>query len=42
MKEIVLLGATGSIGTQVLEVIKNNENFSLKGMSFGKKYKKSN
>lgn len=41
MKEIVLLGATGSIGTQVLEVIKNNENFSLKGISFGKNIKRA-
>lgn len=41
MKEIVLLGATGSIGTQVLDVIKDNRNFSLKGFSFGKNIKRA-
>ena len=34
MKEIILLGATGSIGTQCLDVIRGNK-FILKGFSFG-------
>ncbi|HHU55156.1 MAG TPA: 1-deoxy-D-xylulose-5-phosphate reductoisomerase [Acholeplasmataceae bacterium] len=36
MKNIHLLGATGSIGTQVLEVIKSLDGFSVKSISFGK------
>jgi 1-deoxy-D-xylulose-5-phosphate reductoisomerase len=36
MKNIIVLGATGSIGDSVLSVIKQNENeFSLHGISFG-------
>ena len=35
VKNIILLGGTGSIGTQVLEIIKNNPNYNLYGFSFG-------
>lgn len=35
MKNIILLGATGSIGTQVLDLIRENENYTLKAFSFG-------
>ena len=36
MKNIIVLGATGSIGDSVLSVIKQNENeLSLHGISFG-------
>ena len=38
-KNIYLLGATGSIGSQVLEIIRNSE-FVLKGCSCGKNIKK--
>lgn len=41
MKEIILLGATGSIGCQVLDVIKDNKEFLLKGISFGNNIKKA-
>lgn len=41
MKEIILLGATGSIGCQVLDVIKYNNEFLLKGISFGNNIKKA-
>lgn len=41
MKEIILLGATGSIGCQVLDVIKDNNEFLLKGISFGNNIKKA-
>ena len=35
MKEIILLGATGSIGTQALEVIKNNKEFKVNAITVG-------
>ena len=35
VKNIILLGGTGSIGTQVLEIIKNDINYNLYGFSFG-------
>ena len=41
MKEIILLGATGSIGTQVLDIIKENKDFLLKAISFGKNKEKA-
>lgn len=41
MKEIILLGATGSIGSQVLDVIKNNGDFKLIAISFGKRINKA-
>ena len=38
MKKICLLGASGSIGTQTLEILKNNpKDFSLVGFSIGEK-----
>ena len=37
MKQIILLGATGSIGTQTLDIIRNHaDRFSLNAFSFGK------
>lgn len=36
MKKIFLLGATGSIGSQVLDVIRGNEDFSLQSISVGR------
>src|SRR6056297_1647341 len=37
MKRIILLGATGSIGKQTLEIIEQNTNeFELVGISYGK------
>ncbi|HEY8445435.1 MAG TPA: 1-deoxy-D-xylulose-5-phosphate reductoisomerase [Bacilli bacterium] len=41
MKNIFLLGATGSIGTQVLEVIKQLENYQVKSISVGKNINKA-
>ena len=42
MKNIILLGSTGSIGTQVLDVIRKNKNkFKLIGMSLGSDLQKS-
>lgn len=38
-KTIVILGATGSIGLQTLEVIKKLNNFKVKGIAFGKNKK---
>ena len=35
MKEIVILGSTGSIGTQTLEVIKNNSGLNVKALAAG-------
>ncbi len=35
MKQLALLGATGSIGTQVLDIIRNNPNYQLKSIAFG-------
>lgn len=35
VKNIVLLGGTGSIGTQTLEIIKDDVNYNLYGFSFG-------
>lgn len=39
MKNILLLGATGSIGSQVLEVIKDNKEYKLKSIAIGKNIK---
>ena len=36
MKNIFLLGASGSIGTQTLDIISNNSDFCLKSISIGK------
>ncbi|MFY9421922.1 MAG: 1-deoxy-D-xylulose-5-phosphate reductoisomerase [Bacilli bacterium] len=36
MRDICLLGATGSIGTQVLEIIKGNKEYRLRNIAFGK------
>lgn len=41
MKEIILLGATGSIGTQVLEIIKHNNEYKVKAISVGHNIKKA-
>lgn len=38
MTEFILLGATGSIGTQTLDIIKNDNNFNLLGFSFGENF----
>lgn len=35
MKNVLLLGATGSIGTQVLDLIRENEEYCLSAFSFG-------
>lgn len=35
MKEIVILGSTGSIGTQTLEVVKNNNDLHIKALAAG-------
>ena len=35
MKEIILLGATGSIGTQALEIIKRPHEYQVEAISFG-------
>ena len=35
MKEIVILGSTGSIGTQTLEVVKNNSGLHVKALAAG-------
>lgn len=35
MKNFILLGATGSIGTQVLDIIRSDNNFRLLGFSYG-------
>jgi 1-deoxy-D-xylulose-5-phosphate reductoisomerase len=39
MKNLCLLGATGSIGTQVLEIIREKNIYNLKSISFGKNIK---
>ncbi|MBQ2891609.1 MAG: 1-deoxy-D-xylulose-5-phosphate reductoisomerase [Bacilli bacterium] len=42
MKNIILLGATGSIGTQVLDIIEQNPNeYTLKAFSFGHNIKRA-
>ncbi|MBM7552716.1 1-deoxy-D-xylulose-5-phosphate reductoisomerase [Thalassobacillus pellis] len=42
MKQITLLGATGSIGLQTMEVIRNHpDNFQLYALAFGKNVKKA-
>lgn len=35
MKEIIILGSTGSIGTQTLEVVRNNEDMHIKALAAG-------
>ena len=41
MINICLLGATGSIGTQTLDIIRNDKNYCLVAFSFGKNIKKA-
>lgn len=41
VKNIILLGGTGSIGTQVLELIKDDVNYNLYGFSFGDNVEKA-
>ncbi len=41
MKEIILLGATGSIGTQALEIIKHNNEYKVKAISVGHNIEKA-
>ncbi len=41
MKNVLLLGATGSIGTQVLDVIRTNAEYCLKAFSFGNNIEKA-
>lgn len=41
MKNIFLLGATGSIGTQTLQIIKDDNNFCLKSIACGKNINKA-
>ena len=41
VKNIILLGGTGSIGTQVLELIKDDVNYNLYGFSFGDNIEKA-
>lgn len=41
MKNIILLGATGSIGSQVLDILRENSEYKLKSISFGKNIKKA-
>ena len=41
MKTILLLGATGSIGAQVLEIIRENKDYKLKSISVGKNIEKA-
>ena len=41
MKEIILLGATGSIGTQALEIIKRHKEYRVNSISFGYNMKKA-
>ncbi|MGD9604826.1 MAG: 1-deoxy-D-xylulose-5-phosphate reductoisomerase [Bacilli bacterium] len=35
MKNIALLGATGSIGTQVLDIVRGNKDYKIKSLAFG-------
>lgn len=41
MKNVILLGATGSIGSQTLDIIRNNPEYSLVAFSFGHNIKKT-
>ena len=36
MKKIAILGSTGSIGTQTLEIIRNNEDLSVVALAAGR------
>ena len=40
MKKIAILGSTGSIGTQTLDVVRNNEGLQVVGLSAGKNIEK--
>ncbi|MFV0380204.1 MAG: 1-deoxy-D-xylulose-5-phosphate reductoisomerase [Anaerorhabdus sp.] len=40
MKKLMILGVTGSIGTQTIEIIKNSKDFEVIGISAGKNIKK--
>ncbi len=39
-KEIIILGSTGSVGSSVLSVIKNNKNFKVRLLSSNNNVKK--
>lgn len=41
MKNMILLGATGSIGTQTLDIIRNNNDYRLVAFSFGNNVNKA-
>lgn len=41
MKKIILLGATGSIGTQVLEIVRENKEYELVSISVGRNIEKA-
>ena len=42
MKDLYLLGATGSIGTQTLDIVRQNKDkFNIKAMSVGRDLEKS-
>src|SRR5690554_7703 len=40
MKNLMLLGATGSIGSQVLEILRESKEYNLKSIAVGKNIKK--
>ena len=42
MKKIVIFGVTGSIGTSALDIIRNNKDFQLVGISYLSNHKKAN
>ena len=39
MKKIIIFGATGSIGTSTIDIIRNNKDFQLVGISYLSKSK---
>lgn len=41
MKNVILLGATGSIGTQVLDIIRDSDKYKLVAFSFGENVQKA-
>src|SRR5690554_7425890 len=41
MKNLMLLGATGSIGSQVLEILRESKEYNLKSIAVGKNIKKA-
>ena len=38
MRKITILGSTGSIGTQTLDVVRENKDITVVGISAGEKY----